>query len=113
MHTINRDESTSKDMKPQEEGTEDKTLRLEELRCKWNEKFAPIMGPAPAQLPPMREVNHLIPYINEDARFKYHQPRCPSALMPELITEIDRYVEAGWWQRATGEQAMPLICIAK
>ena len=71
------------------------------------------MGPAPETLPPLRKVNHSIPYIDENKRFEYYAPRCPSAFMDELKEKLDRYERAGWWRRATGTQAMPMLCVPK
>jgi hypothetical protein len=71
------------------------------------------MGPAPDVLPPLRDVNHSIPYIDEKKRFEYHAPRCPEAFVDELKEKLARYERAHIWERATGTQAMPMLCIAK
>ena len=71
------------------------------------------MGPAPDVLPPLRAVNHSIPYIDENKRFVYHAPRCPEAFMDELKEKLTRYEHAQLWTRATGTQAMPMLCIPK
>jgi hypothetical protein len=55
-----------------------------------------IMRGALERLPPLREVNHRIPLVDEDKRYKYHLPRCPDSLKPELIEKIARYTRAGW-----------------
>jgi hypothetical protein len=49
------------------------------------------MNGAPERLPPLREVNHKIPLIDESKRYKYHSPRCPDSLKPELMEKIARY----------------------
>jgi hypothetical protein len=36
-----------------------------------------IMNGAPERLPLLREVNHRIPIVNKNKRYKYHSPRCP------------------------------------
>ena len=68
------------------------------LREKWRKECEDIMKGAPERLPPMREVNHRIPIVDENKRYKYHLPRCPDSLKPELIEKIARYTRAGWWE---------------
>ena len=71
------------------------------------------MEGAPSELPPLREVNHKIPLVDEEVNYRYHLPRCPDSLKPELMAKIKRYTEAGWWEPATVSQAAPLLCIPK
>lgn len=86
---------------------------IPKLRKQWYESCKDIMGGAPAELPPLREVNHKIPLIDEGANYRYHLPRCPDSLKPELMAKIKRYTEAGWWEPANVSQAAPLLCIPK
>ena len=87
--------------------------KLEPLRQKWVKRFEPIFGPPPARLPPMREVNHTIPLINPDAKYSTRPPRCSSAMFPLLREKTERYVKAGWWTPAHGQNAAPLLAIPK
>ncbi|KAJ7665392.1 hypothetical protein DFH06DRAFT_1323787 [Mycena polygramma] len=87
--------------------------RLHELRARWFDVCADLMGPIPLQLPPLREINHEINLIDEQAVYNYHLPRCPEALRPELRAKIQRYTEAGWWEMTPVPQAAPLLCIPK
>jgi len=64
-------------------------------------------------LPPFREVNHEIHTIDENRRYTYHMPRCPSALREEFYQKLNRYINAGWWEARASSQAAPLICIPK
>jgi hypothetical protein len=72
-----------------------------------------IMNGAPEWLPPLREVNHRIPIMDENKRYKYHSPRCPDFLKPELIEKIARYTCAGWWEPIQVDQAAPMLCVHK
>ncbi|KAI0039908.1 hypothetical protein FA95DRAFT_1469468, partial [Auriscalpium vulgare] len=83
------------------------------LREGWYARFEDIMNGTPNRLPPMREVNHAIPLIDEEMKYRYHLSRCPEALQEQLKQKIARYVEAGWWGTATTAQAAPLLCIPK
>lgn len=67
----------------------------------------------PERLPPLREVNHRIPLIDNDLRYHQRLPRCADAVKPMLMEKINRYAAANWWVPATVPQAAPLLCIAK
>ena len=67
----------------------------------------------PEVLPPLREINHHIPLIDEDLVYRYHLPRCADAVKPTLMEKIQRYTNAKWWISASVPQAAPLLCIAK
>jgi hypothetical protein len=58
------------------------------LREEWMKSNEDIMNGALEWLPPLREVNHRIPIMDENKRYKYHSPRCPDSLKPELIEKI-------------------------
>jgi hypothetical protein len=65
--------------------TREDILQLHEEWMKSNEN---IMNRAPEWLPLLREVNHRIPIVDENKRYKYHSPRCLDSLKPELIEKI-------------------------
>jgi hypothetical protein len=72
-----------------------------------------IMRGAPEWLLPLRKVNHRIPLVDEDKRYKYHSPRCLDLLKPELIEKIARYTCAGWWEPIQVDQVASMLCIHK
>ena len=86
---------------------------LPQLRARWLEEYRDIMSGVPEQLPPLREINHSIPLIDEGKTYRYHLPRCPDALKPQLIEKINRYERAGWWVSTNVPQAMPMMCLPK
>ena len=86
---------------------------LPELRKKWVEAAADILTGAPAHLPPLQEVNHKIPIIDENKRYNYHLPRCPESLKTQLIDKIQTYKNAGWWKETNISQAAPMLYIFK
>ncbi|KAI0742174.1 hypothetical protein BC629DRAFT_1299462, partial [Irpex lacteus] len=83
------------------------------LRARWLEKYREMLGGVPDRLPPMREINHSIPLIDESHRYRYHHPRCADALKPKLLEKINRYVDAGWWTFQNVPQAAPMMCLPK
>ena len=68
------------------------------------------MKGAPEWLP---EVNHRIPIVDKNKRYKYHSPRCPDSLKPKLIEKIAHYTCAGWWEPIQVDQAAPMLCVHK
>ena len=58
------------------------------LREQWFQKYSNVLGGAPPELPPLREVNHRIPLIDAGKRYTYHLPRCPDSLQEQLSDKI-------------------------
>ena len=60
------------------------------------ELFSDILGPLPLELPPLREVLHEIPLIDESKQLKHRLPKCPEAFWPKLARKSYN-TTAGWW----------------
>src|SRR6202040_3296227 len=87
--------------------------QLPDLRKNWVELAKDILSGAPSHLPPLREVNHKIPIIDEEKQYNYYLPRCPDALKTQLIDKIQDYKSAGWWMETNVSQAALMLCIFK
>jgi hypothetical protein len=72
-----------------------------------------MFGPPPARLPPLQEVNHTIPLIDPNAQYSTRTPHCSNALFLQLQEKMERYVKAGWWEPAHGQNASLLLAIPK
>lgn len=83
------------------------------LRERWLERYKDMLAGVPEKLPPMREINHRIPIIDENHTYRYHHPRCADALKPKLLEKIQRYVRSGWWIFKNVPQAAPMMCLPK
>jgi hypothetical protein len=83
------------------------------LREQWFAKYKDILSGVPPELPPLREINHRIPLIDESKRYFYRLPRCPDAMKPQLMEKLRMYTDAGWWVPKAVQQAAPLLCIPK
>ncbi|KZT32161.1 hypothetical protein SISSUDRAFT_994344, partial [Sistotremastrum suecicum HHB10207 ss-3] len=86
----------------------------EEVRQKtteWINEYPDVFGPIPLKLPPLREINHQIPLIDENKKYHYHLPRCPDALKVELYEKIKKYTSAKWWIPKQVGQAAPMLCV--
>ena len=89
---------------------------LEDIPQLWEEiaeLFSDLLGPLPLELPPLCEVLHEIPLIDESKQLKHRLPKCPEAFRPELACKIERYTTAGWCIPAADKQATPMLCIPK
>ena len=60
------------------------------------ELFSNLLGPLPLELPPLREVLHEIPLIDESKQVKHRLPKYPVAFWPKLARKIEQYTTAGW-----------------
>jgi Reverse transcriptase (RNA-dependent DNA polymerase)/RNase H-like domain found in reverse transcriptase len=79
----------------------------------WLDSAADILTGAPNHLPPLREVNHKIPIIDENKWYNYHLPKCPETLKTQLIDKFQTYKDAGWWEERNVSQAAPMLCVFK
>jgi len=62
----------------------------------WKRSCKDIMNGALDRLPLLWEVNHQIPLINGNKRYKDHVLRCPDSLKNELSEKIKHYTHAEW-----------------
>ena len=53
------------------------------------EKYSDLLGPLLLKLPPIHEVSHEIPFIDESKQLKHRLPKCPEALHSELGQKIE------------------------
>ena len=66
-----------------------------------------------AKLPPLHEVNHRIPLVDEGKQYSYHLPCCPDSLKLQLAEKIQLYMSAKWWIMVSVPQVAPMLCIPK
>ena len=83
------------------------------LRAQWLENNKDIMSGVPDREPPLREINHTIPLIDEAKVYLYHSPRCADALKPKLHAKIQLYEKRGWWKFQPVRQAAPMLTLQK
>ena len=78
----------------------DRPLKKEDiprLQEEWIAKCADILLGAPEWLPPLREINHQIPLVDDKKKYNYHLLKCPNSMRKPLTEKIDTYGKAGWW----------------
>ena len=54
-----------------------------------------LLGPLPLEIPPLHEVLHEIPLIEESKQLKHGFPKCPEAFHPELAQKLSNTPQQG------------------
>ena len=93
--------------------TEHEPIDFQQCRKQWFMKYKDIVNGVLPELPPLQEVNHRIPLINENKQYYYHLPHCPDTMKPQLMEKLRKYTDTGWWILKAVQQAAPLLCIPK
>ena len=69
------------------------------------ELFSDLLGPLPLELPPLCEVLHEIPLIDESKQLKHRLPKCPEAFWHELAHKLsDTPPQNGGYQQQINKQ---------
>ncbi|KAF8220212.1 hypothetical protein L208DRAFT_1335129 [Tricholoma matsutake] len=82
------------------------------LREEWKQSCQDILNGVPDKLPPLRDINHHIPLVDEK-KYNYYLPKCPNSMRKPLTEKIAKYCKAGWWHPACVEQAAPMLVVPK
>jgi hypothetical protein len=61
----------------------------------WFTKYADIINDSLPGLPPLREINHKIPLIDEHKQYSYRLLHCPKAMYPKLMEKLHNYIDNG------------------
>lgn len=93
--------------------SDERISEIPALRERWLLELRGLWGDRGLKLPPLREINHTIPLIDEKKQYRYRLPRCPDSLKPQLATKISEYVAAGLWVPTHTSQAAPMMCLPK
>ncbi|KAF8239476.1 hypothetical protein L208DRAFT_1237013 [Tricholoma matsutake] len=86
---------------------------LPRLREEWKQSCQDILNGVPDKLPPLRDINHHIPLVDEKKKYNFYLPKCPDSMRKPLAEKIARYCKAGWWCPARAEQAAPMLVVPK
>ena len=62
---------------------------IPQLREEIAEKYSDLLGPLLLKLPPIHEVSHEIPLIDESKQLKHRLPKCPEVFHSELTQKIE------------------------
>lgn len=61
---------------------------IDRLRQHWYDDYEDLLQGVPKGMPPWRIVNHEIPLIDDDAKYRYHLPWCPNVLRSEFDEKV-------------------------
>jgi hypothetical protein len=86
---------------------------LPRLREEWKQSCQDILNGVPDKLPPLREINHHIPLVDDEKKYNYYLPKCPDSMRKPLAEKISKYCNAGWWRPARAKQAAPMLVVPK
>ncbi|KAF8219179.1 hypothetical protein L208DRAFT_1342491, partial [Tricholoma matsutake] len=86
---------------------------LPRLREEWKQSCQDILSGVPDKIPPLREINHHIPLVDEKKKYNYYLPKCPDLMRKPLSEKVVKYCRAGWWRPARAEQAAPMLVVPK
>lgn len=64
-------------------------------------------------LPPLRDINHIIPLIDKNKVDIERASKCPEAMKGLFDEKYRTYVESGRWKHATGSNATPMLYLRK
>ncbi|KAF8234093.1 hypothetical protein L208DRAFT_1263549 [Tricholoma matsutake] len=81
---------------------------LPHLREEWKQSCQDILSRVPDKLPPLREINHHIPLVDEKKKYNYYLPKCPDSMRKPLSKKVAKCCKAGWWCPARVEQVAPM-----
>ena len=64
-------------------------------------------------LPPLRDINHTIPLIDEKKTYSWRPSRCPEALREQWTEKRDAYLKTGRWEITSAGNTVPMLLIPK
>ena len=87
---------------------------LEEVRKYLRELAKPLCRAAEeTDLPPLREINHKIDLIDEDAVYPWRASKCPAAFLDQWVDKRNAYLKSKRWEVASARNIVPMLFIAK
>ena len=63
--------------------------------------------------PPLRDINHTIPLIDESKTYPWRPSRCPEAFRDQWAEKRDAYLKTGRWELTTAGNTVPMLLIPK
>ena len=64
-------------------------------------------------LPPLRDINHTIPLIDEKRTYTWRPSRCPEAFRDQWAEKRDAYLKSGRWEITSSGNTVPMLLIPK
>ena len=87
---------------------------LDKYREELREYAKPISTSAMnSPLPPLREINHTIPLMDENAVYAWRPSKCPEALRPLWNEKREAYLSTGRWRMTNARNTSPMLLLTK
>ncbi|KIY60906.1 hypothetical protein CYLTODRAFT_323038, partial [Cylindrobasidium torrendii FP15055 ss-10] len=64
-------------------------------------------------LPPLRDINHSIPLIDESKQYRWRPSKCPEPLQAQWIEKRNDYLATGRWRMSTARNTVPMLAVFK
>ncbi|TFY69679.1 hypothetical protein EVJ58_g270 [Rhodofomes roseus] len=64
-------------------------------------------------LPPLRDINHTIPLIDDDMIYSWRPSKCPEALRPMWNEKREAYLNTGRWRMTNARNTSPMLLLTK
>ena len=68
---------------------------------------------ADTDLPPLRDINHTIPLIDEEKTYQWRPSRCPEMFREQWSEKRDAYIKTGRWKVTSARNTVPMLLIPK
>ena len=68
---------------------------------------------ADTDLPPLRDINHTIPLIDEVKTYQWWPSRCPEMFREQWFEKRDAYIKTGQWKVTSARNTVPMLLIPK
>ena len=88
--------------------------RVEDAREELHAYAAPLCKEmADTELPPLRDINHTIPLIDETKTYQWRPSRCPEVFREQWGEKRDAYIKTGRWKITSARNTVPMLLIPK
>ena len=68
---------------------------------------------AETDLPPLRDINHTIPLIDEERMYQWRPSKCPEMFREQWSEKRDAYIKSGRWKVTSARNTVPMLLIPK
>ena len=92
----------------------DEDQKVENAREELRQYAAPLCKDmADTGLPPLRDINHTIPLIDEERTYQWRPSRCPEIFREQWSEKRDAYIKTGRWKITSARNTVPMLLIPK
>jgi hypothetical protein len=68
---------------------------------------------ADTEFPPLRDINHTIPLIDEEKTYQWRPSRCPEMFREQWSEKKAAYIKTGRWKITSARNTVPMLLIPK